>query len=198
MPTRSRSPCWLRDDPVQAVEVVVELRRAHVAVDRGAPVAAVAFAAAVVEVEHDVALLHQQVVEHLLAEVIRIARADVLQVAGAVHEHHDRIRVCPPPAAPGRSTCPRWCRRRASTATCTNCGWIQSIALERGVRVSVSSRAVAAGGVDHRQLRRQVAARNGAPAAALPSGDSAKSSTPSSAVSSRIAPPLATSTAHTS
>ena len=37
------------------------------------------------------ALLHQQVVEHLLAEVVRIAGGDVLQVAGAVHEHHHRI-----------------------------------------------------------------------------------------------------------
>src|SRR5690606_16034046 len=56
--------------PVQAVEVVLELGVAHVAVDRGAPVAAVTFRAAVVEIEHDVALLHQQVVEHLLAEII--------------------------------------------------------------------------------------------------------------------------------
>jgi hypothetical protein len=30
-------------------------------------------------------------VEHLLAEVGRVALRDVLQVAGAVHEHHDRI-----------------------------------------------------------------------------------------------------------
>ncbi len=64
---------------------------AHVAVDRRAPVAAVAFAGAVVQIQHDVAALHQQVVEHLLAEVGRVAMVDVLQVTGAMHEHHDRI-----------------------------------------------------------------------------------------------------------
>src|SRR3546814_3095631 len=79
------------DDPVQAVEVVLQLRVAHLPVDRGAPVAAVALAGAVVEVEHEVAVLHQKVVEHLLAAVVGVARADVLQVAGAVDEPHHRV-----------------------------------------------------------------------------------------------------------
>ncbi|KAG1390026.1 hypothetical protein G6F59_015336 [Rhizopus arrhizus] len=79
------------DQPVQAVLVVFQFRVAHVAVDRRTPVAAVALAAAVIHVQHDVALLHQQVVEHLLAEVGRVALVHVLQVAGAVHEHHDRV-----------------------------------------------------------------------------------------------------------
>src|SRR3546814_11350866 len=70
----------------QAVEVVLQLRVAHLPVDRGAPVAAVALAGAVVEVEHEVAVLHQKVVEHLLAEVVGVARADVLQVAGRSEE----------------------------------------------------------------------------------------------------------------
>src|SRR3546814_8788074 len=70
---------------------LLQLRVAHLPVDRGAPVAAVALAGAVVEVEHEVAVLHQKVVEHLLAEVVGVARADVLQVAGAVDEHHHRV-----------------------------------------------------------------------------------------------------------
>src|SRR5690606_17232662 len=60
--------------PVQAIQVVLQLRVAHPAVDRGAPVAAVALAAAVVQVQDHVALLDQQVVEHLLAEVVGPAR----------------------------------------------------------------------------------------------------------------------------
>ena len=57
------------DQVLRAVDDVVEVLAAHVAVDRGAPVAAVAGAAAVVHVEHHVAARRQQVVEHVLAVV---------------------------------------------------------------------------------------------------------------------------------
>ena len=77
--------------PVGAVDEIVQFRVAHLAVDGRAPGAAVAHRGAIVDVEHDIALLYQQVVEHLLAEVDGVALRHVLQVAGAVREHDDRI-----------------------------------------------------------------------------------------------------------
>ena len=81
----------LGDHVLHAVHVVLQLGVAHAAVDRRAPVAAVTFRSAVVHVQHDETVLHQQLVEHLLAEIRRPARVHVLQVAGAVHEHHHRV-----------------------------------------------------------------------------------------------------------
>ena len=77
--------------PVGAVDEIVQFRVAHLAVDGRAPGAAVTERGAVVDVEHDIALLHQQVVEHLFAEIHGVALGHVLQVARAVREHDDRI-----------------------------------------------------------------------------------------------------------
>ena len=79
--------------PGLAVQQVLQFRVAHAAVNRVAPVAAVAGRGAIVHVDHDVAFLQQQVVEHLLAEVIRPVLLHVLQVAGAVHEDHRRVQA---------------------------------------------------------------------------------------------------------
>ena len=84
---------------LRAVDDVLEILAAHVTVDRRAPVAAVAGARAVVDVEHDVAARREQVVEHVLAEVDRPVLVRVLQVAGAVHEDDCRRasdRACAP------------------------------------------------------------------------------------------------------
>ena len=78
----------LRDEVLRAVDDVLEILAAHVPVDRGAPVAAVAGAGAVVDVEHDVAARGEQVVEHVLAVVGRPVLVRVLQVAGAMDEDH--------------------------------------------------------------------------------------------------------------
>ena len=88
--------CCCRDQELRAVDDVLEILAAHVAVDRGAPVAAVAGAGAVVHVEHDVAARREQVVEHVLAEVARPVLVRVLHVAGAVHEDHRRRRRIAP------------------------------------------------------------------------------------------------------
>ena len=83
-----------------------------------------------------------------------------------MHEHHDRIVPARVRAAPGRRTWPRSCRRRGVDGTCTNCGCDPVDRLERRrARVGQLARRAAAG-VDDRQLRRQVAAPNDAPAAA--------------------------------
>ena len=79
------------DHVIDAVKIILQLRMAHLPVDGGPPVAAVTFRGAVVHVEHHVALLHQQVVEHLFAKIHRVTCAYVLQIAGAVHEHRDRV-----------------------------------------------------------------------------------------------------------
>src|SRR5581483_1573800 len=52
------------------------------------PVAPVAFRRAVVEVEDDVAVVHQEMVEHELARVEGPSALDVLRVSGAVDEDH--------------------------------------------------------------------------------------------------------------
>ncbi len=69
---------------------VVQVLAAHVLVDRGAPVAPISGRAAVIHVDHGEAALHQQVMEHVLAVVIRPPAVDVLQIARAVHEDHAR------------------------------------------------------------------------------------------------------------
>ena len=75
-------------EPLDAVEVIFELGRAHVAVDRGAPRAAVAGGAAIIHVDHDVAVLHEQLVKQKLVVVTRPALVRVLQIARAVDKHH--------------------------------------------------------------------------------------------------------------
>src|SRR5690606_1240142 len=62
-----------------AVNVVVQVFAAYMAVDGGAPVAAIAGAASVVDIEHGVAVVHQQVVEHILAVVAAPPLVHVLQ-----------------------------------------------------------------------------------------------------------------------
>ena len=131
---------------------------AHLPVDRRAPGAAVAFRRAVVHVQNDITLLHQQVVEHLFAEIIRIAVADVLQVAGAVHEHHHWILLA------------RLQLRRAIQLRPDGSGALARRHLHhlrndpaartelRRTRVGQFQR-VAAGARHHGQLRRQVAGR---------------------------------------
>ena len=75
------------DQVVDAVGQVLDLGSAHLAVDRRAPVAAVAGGGAEVHVEHDVASAGEQGVEHELPEVGGPALVGILEVAGAVHEN---------------------------------------------------------------------------------------------------------------
>ena len=83
---------------LRAVDDVVEVLAAHVAIDGGPPVASVAGARAVVDVEHDVALRREEVVKHVFAEIRGPVFMRVLRVAGAVHED-DRGRRRLPPAS---------------------------------------------------------------------------------------------------
>ena len=80
----------LGDQVVDAVGQVFDFRRAHLPVDRGAPVPAVAGGGAEVHVEHHVAAAGEQGVEHELPEVGGPALVSVLEVAGAVHEDDRR------------------------------------------------------------------------------------------------------------
>ena len=81
----------LRRQPLRRVHMVVQVLAAHVPVNGRPPVAPVAGAGAVVDIEHHVAPGGEQVVEHVLAVVGGPVLVGVLQVAGAVHEHHDRV-----------------------------------------------------------------------------------------------------------
>src|SRR3546814_7969846 len=64
------------NQPVDAIAIIVQLGMAHLPVDRGPPVAAIAGRTAVIHVQHDIAALHQQVVEHLLTEIVGVARSE--------------------------------------------------------------------------------------------------------------------------
>src|SRR3954468_764676 len=88
----------LRDDELRAVDDVLEILAAHVAVDRGAPVAPVPGAGAVIDVEYHVAPRGEQVVEHVLAEVARPVLVRVLRVTGAMHEDDAWMRGIAPGA----------------------------------------------------------------------------------------------------
>ncbi len=63
----------------------------HMAIDAGAPIAPIAGAAAVVNVEHCVALVGQGVVEHIFPEVAAPPFVRILQVAGSMHKDHGRF-----------------------------------------------------------------------------------------------------------
>src|SRR5207245_2666681 len=65
-PDARRIDPHLPREPASAVHLVVEVRAAHVSVDRRAPGAPVSCAAAVVQVEHGVAPGREQMVEHVL------------------------------------------------------------------------------------------------------------------------------------
>ena len=91
MPMRSGSGSVLLDKIFRSVDLVAEIFSSHVAIDRRAPVAPVARTAAVVHVENRVTLLHQKVMEHVFAEILRPPAMHVLQVAGAVHEDHSGL-----------------------------------------------------------------------------------------------------------
>ena len=70
--------------------MVVQVFAAHKPVDRRAPVAPVAAACAVVNVEHRVAVVGQIIVKHKLPGVAAPPFVDVLEVTGAVYKNHCR------------------------------------------------------------------------------------------------------------
>ena len=97
----------LRRQVLRAVDDVLEILAAHVPVDRRPPVAPVAGARPVVDVEHDIAAGCQQVVEHVLAEIRGPVAVGVLQIPGAVDEDDARPRRIAPRADHLRREQPR-------------------------------------------------------------------------------------------
>src|SRR6266536_3886205 len=57
-------------------------------IDSRAPVASITGAATIVDIEHDEAAFHQQVMKHVFAIVLTPPTVDVLQVTGAMNEDH--------------------------------------------------------------------------------------------------------------
>jgi hypothetical protein len=74
----------------RAVHDIIQIFAAHVTVNRGSPIAAIARAGTVVGIEHDIPVGRQQVVEHVFTEVAGPVLVRVLGVTRAVDEHHRR------------------------------------------------------------------------------------------------------------
>src|SRR5207302_9968426 len=87
-PDARRIDAELPDQPAGTIHLVVKVGAPHVTVNRGTPGAAMPRAAAVVQIEHRIPAGREEMVEQVLARVIRPPFVHVLQVARAVDENH--------------------------------------------------------------------------------------------------------------
>src|SRR5215211_7613961 len=55
---------------LRGIDLILKIAAAHVPVDRGSPVAAVAVGCAVIQVEHHIAFRREILVEHVLARIL--------------------------------------------------------------------------------------------------------------------------------
>src|SRR5215510_9122917 len=70
------------------VDVIGKILPSHVTIDTGAPIASIAGATAIIDVEHHVTALHQQMMEHVLTIVLTPPAMHILQIAGAMDKHY--------------------------------------------------------------------------------------------------------------
>src|SRR5688500_11398034 len=77
----------LRLEILRRVDVILQVAPTHESINRCAPVAAIASRGSIVEIEYRVAFRREELVEHVLAGVLRPEVPDVVKVAGAVDEN---------------------------------------------------------------------------------------------------------------
>jgi hypothetical protein len=74
-----------------AIHLVGEVFSSHMAIDAGAPISAIACTASVIDVEDGVAIVSEQVVEHIFPEVAAPPFMGILEIACPVDENDGRM-----------------------------------------------------------------------------------------------------------